>query len=166
MASLPKMTTCLWFDGQAEDAARFYTGIFPNSKISRTAYYSEAGREHHGHQPGSVLTVEFELDGLSFIALNGGPLFKFTPAMSILVNCDTQAQVDHLWNRLREGGEPAAEQCGWLQDRFGVSWQIVPRVLGEMMADPDKARSGRVTEAMMKMKKLDIAGLERAYAGS
>ncbi|MFN0198294.1 MAG: VOC family protein [Planctomycetaceae bacterium] len=148
---------CLWFDDQAEEAAEFYVSIFKNSKIVSTAYYVEGLPK----PAGSVMTVRFVLDGLEFVALNGGPDFKFTPALSITVNCDTQAEVDELWQKLTAGGQEV--QCGWLTDKFGVSWQIVPRTLIEMFAKPDKAASQRATNAMLTMKKLDIAELQRAY---
>jgi predicted 3-demethylubiquinone-9 3-methyltransferase (glyoxalase superfamily) len=127
--------------------------------------YGDAGREIHGKAPGTVLTVAFELDGQPFTALNGGPIFKFNEAISLQVNCETQAEVDHFWTRLSEGGDPSAQQCGWLKDRYGVSWQIVPRVLVELIMDPDAAKSQRVMTAMLRMKKIDIAALRRAHAG-
>ena len=167
MASMKtkKIAPCLWFDDQAEDAARFYTGIFKGSRILKTARYTEAGREVHGRPPGSVMTVSFELQGQPFTALNGGPIFKFTEAISFQVSCETQEEVDHYWNKLSAGGDAAAQQCGWLKDRYGVSWQVVPAVLPEMLMDPDPVKAGRVMEAMLPMKKLDIAALKRAYAG-
>ena len=165
MAKLQRITPCLWFDRQAEDAAKLYTSIFPNSRIGTISRYSEAGREVHGMEPGTVLTVAFDLDGQSFTALNGGPIFKFTEALSLQINCETQAEVDHYWNALGAGGEPRAQQCGWLKDKFGLSWQVVPTVLPRLMTDPDPAKSQRVMTALMQMKKLDIAALERAYAG-
>ena len=166
MAALHKITPCLWFDDQAEEAARFYTGIFPNSRIVSTATYSEAGHEIHGRPAGSVMVVAFELDGQSFTALNGGPVFRFNEAVSLQVNCDTQAEVDHSWSKLSAGGDPAAQQCGWLKDKYGLSWQIVPRVLGEMVADANRSKSDRAFAAMLGMKKIDVAELERAYAGT
>jgi predicted 3-demethylubiquinone-9 3-methyltransferase (glyoxalase superfamily) len=164
MATPQRISPCLWFDGQAEAAARFYVSVFPNARITRVAYYGEAGREIHGHAPGTVLTVEFELDGTPFLALNGGPQFQFNESVSFTVYCDDQAEVDHYWSRLGEDGDPAAQQCGWLKDRFGVSWQVVPRMLPDMMADPDTARRERVMTALLKMKKLDIAALQQAHA--
>jgi predicted 3-demethylubiquinone-9 3-methyltransferase (glyoxalase superfamily) len=164
MATLQRIAPCLWFDDQAEEAAKFYTGIFKNSRIVETARYTEAGREVHGRPPGSVMTVSFELEGQPFTALNGGPVFKFTEAISFQVSCETQEEVDHYWGRLSAGGDAAAQQCGWLKDRFGVSWQVVPRVLPEMLMDPDPAKAGRVMDALLPMKKLDIAALKRAYA--
>lgn len=156
---MQKITPCLWFDSQAEEAAKFYVSIFKNSKIDRITRYGEVGPGPKG----SVMTVEFQLEGQDFIGLNGGPHFKFTEAISLSVDCKTQEEVDQLWEKLSEGGEKV--QCGWLKDKYGLSWQIVPRVLSEMLADPDPAKSKRVMEAMLKMKKLDIKGLERAYRG-
>ena len=165
MPSVDKITPCLWFDDQAEIAARFYTSIFPNSKITSISRYGEAGKEIHGHEPGSVLTVAFELDGQPFTGLNGGPMFTFNEAISFQVGCQTQEQVDYFWDRLSRGGDEKAQQCGWLKDRFGVSWQIVPRVLPKLLNDPDPAKATRTAQAMFGMKKLDIAELERAHAG-
>jgi predicted 3-demethylubiquinone-9 3-methyltransferase (glyoxalase superfamily) len=165
---MPKIKTispCLWFDGQAEDAARFYTAIFPNSRIVNVAHYGEAGREVHGRTPGSVMTVEFELDGQRFTALNGGPHFKFSEAVSFQIGCETQADVDYFWQKLSAGGDPNAQQCGWLKDKFGLSWQVVPTILPALMLDPDQEKSERAMTAMMQMKKLDIAALERAARG-
>lgn len=155
-----KITPFLWFDGQAEEAARFYTGIFKNSRIGRVTRYGEAGPGPSG----SVMTVSFELEGQVFHALNGGPHFKFTPAISFFVSCEDQAEVDYFWDRLGEGGQ--AQQCGWLQDRFGLSWQIVPAVLEELLHGGDAARSNRVMQAMLGMVKLDIARLRSAYDGA
>jgi predicted 3-demethylubiquinone-9 3-methyltransferase (glyoxalase superfamily) len=160
-----KITPCLWFDNQAEDAARFYTSVFKNSKITAIARYPDTGQEIHGKPPGSVLTVAFELNGQSFTALNGGPHFKFNEAVSFQIECEDQEEVDYYWERLSEGGAPAAQQCGWLEDKFGLSWQVVPKVLPEMIADPDTAKSQRAFQAMLQMKKLDIAALQRAFAG-
>jgi predicted 3-demethylubiquinone-9 3-methyltransferase (glyoxalase superfamily) len=153
----------LWFDSQAEEAARFYTGIFGNSKIVSTSHYGEAGQEVHGQKPGTVMTVSFELEGQSFTALNGGPVFKFNEAVSFQVMCDDQDEVDAYWDKLSAGGDAKAQQCGWLKDRFGVSWQVVPRVLPDMLMDPDADKSQRTMSAMLTMKKLDIAELMRAY---
>jgi predicted 3-demethylubiquinone-9 3-methyltransferase (glyoxalase superfamily) len=160
-----RLTTCLWFDGQAEDAAKFYTSIFKNSKITQISRYGEAGREVHGQAPGTVLTVAFELDGQTFTALNGGPLYKFSEAISFQINCQTQEEVDDYWEKLGAGGDPAAQQCGWLKDKFGVSWQVVPTILPELINGSDYARSQRAMQAMMQMKKLDIDALKRAYDG-
>lgn len=159
------ITPCLWFDDQAEEAVAFYTSVFKNSRIVAVSRYPDAGRETHGKPPGSVMTVEFELDGRAFTALNGGPVFKFTEAVSLQVNCETQDEVDHYWAKLSAGGDAQAQQCGWLKDRYGLSWQIVPIALLEMVADPDPGKARRVMQAMLQMKKLDIAGLRRAYAG-
>jgi len=160
-----KITPCLWFDDQAQQAAEFYLSVFPNSRIVNLSRYGEAGREVHGKPPGSVLTVAFELDGQAFTALNGGPLFRFNEAISLQVNCQDQAEIDHFWDKLGAGGDASAQQCGWLKDRYGVSWQIVPRVLPELLGDPDTAKSERVMTALLQMKKLEIAALQRAYAG-
>lgn len=160
-----KIVPCLWFDRQAEEAARFYTSVFPQGRIVQVTRYPAVGKEIHGGEPGSVLTVAFELAGTSFTALNGGPVFKFNEAVSLAVMCDTQAEVDHYWSRLGEGGDPAAQQCGWLKDRFGVSWQVVPKALPELISGPDAAKTERAFAAMLQMKKLDIAALERAHAG-
>jgi predicted 3-demethylubiquinone-9 3-methyltransferase (glyoxalase superfamily) len=156
---MQKITPCLWFDNQAEEAARFYTSLFKNSKITHITRYSEAGPG----VPGSVMVVNFQLDGHDFIALNGGPVFHFTEAISLSVDCQSQAEVDELWEKLTEGGEES--QCGWLKDRYGLSWQIVPREFMELMSDPDPVKAKRVTEAMLQMKKLDVAKARQAYAG-
>jgi predicted 3-demethylubiquinone-9 3-methyltransferase (glyoxalase superfamily) len=160
-----KITPCLWFDDQAEEAVAFYSATFGNSKIVDVARYGEAGHEIHGKPAGTVMTVAFELEGQSFTALNGGPMFKFNEAISFQVNCETQGEVDYYWEKLSEGGDARAQQCGWLKDKYGVSWQVVPRALVEMISDPDSEKSGRVMEAMLQMKKIDIDALERAYAG-
>jgi predicted 3-demethylubiquinone-9 3-methyltransferase (glyoxalase superfamily) len=165
MPVIQRISPCLWFDNQAEEAARFYTGIFDNSKIVTIARYGEAGREIHGRPAGSVMTVAFELDGQAFTALNGGPIFKFNEAVSLQIYCENQDEVDHYWTKLGEGGAKQAQQCGWLKDKYGLSWQVVPRVLIEMVLDPDQEKSQRVFTAMLQMKKLDIAELKRAYAG-
>jgi predicted 3-demethylubiquinone-9 3-methyltransferase (glyoxalase superfamily) len=160
-----KITPCLWFDDQAEEAVTFYTSIFRNSKVLNVSRYGEAGHEIHGKPAGTVLTVAFELEGQAFTALNGGPVFKFNEAISFQVDCETQEEVDYYWEKLSEGGDPKAQQCAWLKDKYGVSWQVVPRVLVEMMSDPDSEKSGRAMEAMLQMKKIDIAALKRAYRG-
>ena len=157
------ISPCLWFDDQAETAANFYTSIFKNSKIVDVARYPEAGQEVHGKPAGSAMTVTFELAGQPFIALNGGPQFKFSEAVSLSVDCETQKEVDDYWQKLSEGGEPGP--CGWLKDKFGLSWQIVPRLLPEYLQDKDPAKAARVMDAMMKMSKIDIAALKKAYAG-
>ncbi len=166
MTTLQRITPCLWFDHQAEDAARFYTGIFTNSKITQIARYGEAGKEIHGRPAGSVMTVAFELDGHTFTALNGGPVFKFNEAISLQINCDTQPEVDYYWEKLNDGGDVNAQQCGWLKDKFGVSWQVVPRILAELATDRDTAKAERTFTAMLGMKKLNIAELQRAYDGA
>jgi predicted 3-demethylubiquinone-9 3-methyltransferase (glyoxalase superfamily) len=163
MQNAKKITPCLWFDNNAEEAVTFYTTVFKNSKIVNISRYGEAGREIHGKPPGTVMTIVFEIEGHEFTALNGGPLFKFNEAVSFQVNCETQKGVDYYWDRLAEGGDERAQQCGWLKDRFGVSWQVVPAVLIDMMNDPDAKKSQRVTEAMLQMKKLDIQALQQAY---
>ena len=160
---MQKISLCLWFDSQGEEAARFYTSIFKNSRMGRVARYDEAAAKAAGRPQGSVMTVEFELDGQRFMALNGGPLFKFTEAMSLVVNCETQTEVDHFWEKLSAGGQEV--QCGWLKDRFGVSWQIVPTILPEMLQDKDPEKAKRVMAAMLKMKKIDIDALKQAYGG-
>jgi len=153
------ITPFLWFESQAEEAAQFYVSIFPRSRITHTSRYGEAGPGPKG----TVMTVSFELDGQEFVALNGGPQFSFTQAISFVVNCETQAEVDAFWDKLSAGGKQV--QCGWLTDRYGVPWQIVPTALGRLLGDKDPQRSRRVMSAMMQMKKLDIGKLERAYAG-
>lgn len=154
---MQKITPFLWFDDQAEEAANFYVSIFKNSKIVNIARYGEAGPG----PAGTIMTVAFELNGQEFTALNGGPEFKFTEAISFFVNCESQQEVDELWEKLSEGGEEGP--CGWLKDKYGLSWQIVPTVLGEMLNDPDPAKAQRVTKAMLQMQKIDIAGLKQAY---
>lgn len=157
---MQKISTCLWFNGQAEQAARFYTSIFKNSRIGEISYY---GPNTPGEE-GSVLTVAFQIEGQDFMALNGGPDFRFTPAISFVVDCHSQEEVDTYWERLLEGGGHP-DQCGWLVDRFGVSWQIVPSVLNELLSDPDPVKANRVMQAMLQMVKLDIAALEQAQKG-
>lgn len=158
---MQKITPFLWFDDQAEDAVNFYISIFKNSKIVSVARYGEEGAKVSGRLQGTVMTVTFQLDGQEFIALNGGPHFTFSPAISFFVSCETQEEVDELWDKLSEGGE--IEQCGWLKDKYGVSWQIVPTVLGELLNDPDPVKSKRVMKAMLQMNKIDIAKLKQAY---
>jgi predicted 3-demethylubiquinone-9 3-methyltransferase (glyoxalase superfamily) len=164
MPRIHKITPCLWFDDQAEEAATFYTGVFRNSKIVSMSRYGEAGYEVHGRPAGTVLTVAFELEGQAFTALNGGPVFKFN-AISFQVNCETQDEVDYYWEKLGAGGDETAQQCGWLKDKYGVSWQVVPSVLVEMLQDHDSAKSQRAMSALLQMKKLDIEELRRAFAG-
>jgi predicted 3-demethylubiquinone-9 3-methyltransferase (glyoxalase superfamily) len=158
-----KITPCLWFDTQAEEAAKFYVATFKNSRINEVSRYTKAGRDIHGKEPGSVLTVEFELDGQTFTALNGGPHFRFNEAVSFQVMCDGQAEVDYFWRKLTDGGQEG--QCGWLKDKFGVSWQVVPQVLPQMLTDADAAKRERAMTALMAMKKFDVAALQRAFAG-
>jgi predicted 3-demethylubiquinone-9 3-methyltransferase (glyoxalase superfamily) len=162
MLNKQKITPCLWFDDQGEDAANFYVSIFNDSCITNVSRYGEAGKEVHGKEPGTAMTVAFELEGQPFTALNGGPQFKFTAAISFQISCETQAEVDHYWDKLSEGGDPNAQQCAWLKDKFGVSWQVVPTALSRLLSDPDRAKAGRVMNAMLKMKKIDIAALENA----
>jgi predicted 3-demethylubiquinone-9 3-methyltransferase (glyoxalase superfamily) len=166
MAVIQKITPCLWFDNQAEEAAKFYASIFENSAIGAVTRYGREGFEVHGRPEGSAMTVSFRLEGQEFTALNGGPLFKFTEAISFIVRCETQAEVDRYWERLGEGGDEQAQQCGWLKDKFGVSWQIVPVAMFEMLSAPDKEKSGRAMKAMLQMKKLDLPALRRAYEGN
>jgi predicted 3-demethylubiquinone-9 3-methyltransferase (glyoxalase superfamily) len=156
---MQKITPCLWYDNQAEEAVEFYVSLFKNSKITNISRYSDAGPG----VPGSVMVVAFQLGGLDFIALNGGPVFHFTEAISLSVDCESQAEVDTLWEKLSEGGEKS--QCGWLKDRYGLSWQIVPREMVQMMSDPDPVKAQRVTQAMLQMTKLDIAKAREAYEG-
>ena len=165
MPTIQTITPCLWFDSQAQEAATFYTGVFKNSRITQVAYYGEAGQEVHGQKPGSVMLVAFELDGQSFSALNGGPVFTFTEAISFQVNCDTQAEIDDYWDKLRSGGALEAQQCGWLKDRYGLSWQVIPEGMEELFSDPDPQRADRAWKAMMSMRKLDVAALRSAADG-
>jgi len=165
MPGVHTITPCLWFDDQAEAAAKFYTSIFRNSKIVSISRYGEAGYEVHGKPAGTVMVVAFELDGQAFTALNGGPMFTFNEAISFQVYCETQADVDYHWEKLSAGGDAGAQQCGWLKDQYGVSWQVVPRVLPKMITDPDAVKSQRVMAAMLQMKKIDIDALTRAYEG-
>ena len=158
---MQKITPFLWFDNQAEEAVHFYTSIFKNSKILNANRYGEEAAKVAGKPAGTVMTMTFELDGRQFIALNGGPVFKFTEAISLMVNCETQEEVDELWEKLSEGG--AKGQCGWLKDKYGLSWQIIPTALGKLMADKDSKKSKRVMEAMLKMSKIDINALQQAY---
>jgi len=166
MAIIQKITPCLWFDNQAEEAAKFYVSLFNNSAIGAITRYGREGFEVHGRPEGSVLTVSFRIEGQEFTALNGGPHFKFSEAISFVVRCETQAEVDRYWDKLGEGGDERARQCGWLKDKYGVSWQIVPAALFEMMSAADGIKSERVMRAMLQMKKLDLAALRRAYEGS
>ena len=165
MPHVESITPCLWFDTEAEEAARFYTSVFPNSRIVHVSYYGEAGREIHGKPPGSVLSVAFELAGKPFTALNGGPQFKFTEAISFNVNCETQEEIDYFWEKLSADGGSTGP-CGWLKDKFGLSWQVTPLFLGDMLADPDAEKANRVMKAMMEMEKIDIAALNKAAISS
>jgi predicted 3-demethylubiquinone-9 3-methyltransferase (glyoxalase superfamily) len=158
-----KITPCLWFDTQAEEAANFYTSVFKNSRIKQVSRFGKAGREVHGKEAGSVMIVEFEIEGQTFTALNGGPLFKFNEAVSFQVSCDTQAEIDHFWNSLSRGGQESS--CGWLKDKFGVSWQVIPKQMDEYLKSPDREASRRAFEAMLKMSKLDVEQLREAYEG-
>jgi predicted 3-demethylubiquinone-9 3-methyltransferase (glyoxalase superfamily) len=158
---MQRISPSLWFDDKAEEAANFYTSIFKNSKIVKIARYGEAGAAVSGRPKGSVMTVAFQLEGQEFVALNGGPQFKFTEAVSLVVNCQTQEEVDEYWKKLSAGGQEV--QCGWLKDKYGLSWQIVPTVLGDMLTDPDSKKAERVMKAMLQMKKIDIKGLKQAY---
>jgi predicted 3-demethylubiquinone-9 3-methyltransferase (glyoxalase superfamily) len=157
-----RISPCLWFDNQAEAAAAFYTSIFQHSHIKKITHYPEAGQDIHQRPAGSVMTVDFDLDGQPFTALNGGPVFKFNEAISFQVNCQTQQDIDYFWERLSAGGDPSAQQCGWVKDKFGVSWQIVPDRLTQLLMDHDRGVAARVMNAMLKMKKIDIDALERA----
>jgi predicted 3-demethylubiquinone-9 3-methyltransferase (glyoxalase superfamily) len=160
-----RITPCLWFDDRAEEAARFYVAIFPNSKIVSISRYPKAGFETHNRPAGSVMIVAFELDGQPFTAINGGPVFTFNEAVSLQVYCDTQKELDGYWEKLSKGGDPAAQQCGWLKDKYGLSWQILPAGLMDLYADHESPQTQRVMEAMLRMKKLDIGSLERAASG-
>lgn len=164
MNTIPKITPNLWFERNAEEAAEFYITVFPDSRISRVSHYSEEGFDVHGMSAGTVMTVEFYLAGQRFLALNGGPHFKFNEAISLMIDCQDQAEIDRYWDTLSANGDPDSQQCGWLKDRFGLSWQVTPAALGEMMVDPDQNRRDRVMRAMLQMKKLDIAVLQHAYA--
>jgi predicted 3-demethylubiquinone-9 3-methyltransferase (glyoxalase superfamily) len=165
MPSTQRITPCLWFDDQAEQAAEFYTAIFKNSRIVSVTRYGKAGQEVHGKAPGTVMVAAFELDGQAFTALNGGPAFKFNEAISLQIMCQTQQEVDYYWEKLSAGGDPKVQQCGWLKDKFGLSWQVVPTALIEMLQDPDPQKSQRTMQAMLQMKKIEIDKLRRAYAG-
>ena len=165
MASTKKLTTNLWFANEAEEAARFYTSIFKDGKMGRITRYGKEGFEIHGMPEGSVMTVEFHVAGQDFVGLNGGPIFKFNESISFIINCHNQEELDYYWNKLSEGGDPKAQVCGWLKDRYGLSWQVVPDVLMKMFTDKDPKKVQRVTKQMLQMKKLDIAPLEEAFEG-
>ena len=160
---MQKISPCLWFDVKAEEAAKFYTSIFKDSKIGDVTRYGKEGYEIHGREEGTVMTVEFEIEGQKFLALNGGPIFKFNEAISFQVYCETQEEVDYYWEKLSEGGDEKAQVCGWLKDKYGVSWQIVPIILIKMLKDKDSEKSQRVMKAMLQMHKLDISTLKKAY---
>lgn len=157
------ITPCLWFDTRAEDAVKFYCGIFENSRVTHVAQFPDTGKDIHGKDAGTVMTVAFEIDGQKFLALNGGPQFKFDQAVSFILYCETQKEIDYFWTKLTDGGQES--QCGWLKDKFGLFWQVAPAALPKMMTDPDAKKTARVMDAFMKMKKLDVAAIERAYAG-
>lgn len=158
-----KITTCLWFDTEAEDAANFYLSIFKNSKILQVTRYGKLAEEKFGKPEGSAMSVDFEIDGRVFTALNGGPMFKFNEATSFMVHCDTQQELDYYWEKLSEGGDPNAQQCGWIKDKFGLSWQIIPKGLDALVGDPNSEKSQKAFMAMIGMKKLDIEKLQEAY---
>jgi predicted 3-demethylubiquinone-9 3-methyltransferase (glyoxalase superfamily) len=160
---MQKITPCLWFDKQAEEAVNFYVSIFKNAKTGNITRYGKEGHEIHNMPAGTVMTVEFQIEGQDFLALNGGPVFKFNEAISFQVHCKTQEEVDHYWEKLSQGGDKNAQQCGWLKDKYGVSWQIVPTVLPEMLRDKDPKKSERVMKALLQMHKLDIKRLKEAY---
>lgn len=164
-ATVQQISPCLWFDHQAEEAARFYVSIFKKGKIRTITRYPAVGQEIHGRAPGSVMTVEFSLNGLDFTALNGGPLFRFNEAVSLQILCRTQEEIDYYWTQLSAGGDPKAQACGWLKDKFGLSWQVTPVGMEKMMKDPASPGTKRAFEAMLGMKKLDIAALQRAFKG-
>lgn len=161
--SANKIAPCLWYDTEAEEAARFYCSVFDDSRITSVSHYGNEGQEIHGKPPGSVMAVAFELEGRPFVAMNGGPLFKFDEAISFQIYCDDQDEVDYFWSKLTAGGSEGP--CGWLKDRYGLSWQVVPNKLLDMLMDKDRAKSDRVMKAFMQMKKFDVAALEQAYAG-
>jgi predicted 3-demethylubiquinone-9 3-methyltransferase (glyoxalase superfamily) len=165
MPTVQKISPCLWFDSEAEEAARFYTGIFKKSRIVTITRYGKAGFEAHHRPAGSVMTVLFELEGEQFTALNGGPVFKFSEAISFQINCETQKDIDYYWEKLSAGGDPKAQQCGWLKDKYGLSWQVVPTMMADLFKDEKSPKAQRVMEAMLPMKKLDIAQLKKAAAG-
>ena len=162
MATMQKISPNLWFDSEAEDAANFYVSLFPNSRIGSVSRYGKEGFEIHHRPEGSVMVIEFFLDGQQFTALNGGPIFKFSEAISFIVHCEDQAEVDHYWYKLSEGGDARAQQCGWLKDKFGLSWQVVPKILPKLLTNSDPAKAQKAMHAMLRMKKIDIAALQQA----
>jgi predicted 3-demethylubiquinone-9 3-methyltransferase (glyoxalase superfamily) len=157
-----KITPCLWFESQAEEAAKFYASVFKNSKIGKISRYGKEGFEIHGQKAGTVMTVEFEIEGQKFVALNGGPHFKFNEAVSFQVHCETQQEIDHFWSKLAEGGQE--QPCGWLKDKFGLSWQVIPKALPQMLMDENPKKAQRIMKSMLQMRKIDLAALERARA--
>ncbi len=163
MANIQKIAPNLWFDDQAEEAVNFYLSVFKNGSIKRVAHYGKEGQEIHKRPEGSVMVIEFEIEGQRFTALNGGPIFKFNEAVSFVVDCETQEEIDYYWNKLTESGDPNAQQCGWLKDKYGLSWQIVPTIMAELIGDQKTPQSHRAMRAMMEMKKLDIEKLRQAY---
>ncbi len=165
MPTVNRISPCLWFDSAAEQAAQFYTGVFKNSRIVTITRYGKAGFETHHRPAGSVMTVLFELEGEEFTALNGGPLFKFSEAISFQIKCETQKEIDYYWEKLSAGGDPKAQQCGWLKDKFGLSWQVIPTIMADLFKGENSANAARVMEVMLPMKKLDIAQLKKAAAG-
>lgn len=162
---MQKISPCLWFDDNAEEAVKFYVSIFKNSKVGNVTRYGKEGYEIHKKKEGSVMTIDFEIEGQKFLALNGGPIFKFNEAISFQIYCDTQEEIDYYWEKLTEGGDKNAQVCGWLKDKFGVSWQVVPLVLIKMLQDKDSNKTERVMKAMLQMHKLDINALTKAYQG-
>jgi predicted 3-demethylubiquinone-9 3-methyltransferase (glyoxalase superfamily) len=160
-----KITPFLWFDTQAEEAVKFYTSIFRNSRIAAVTHYGPEGAEVSGRPAGTVMTIGFQLEGQDFVALNGGPYFTFNEAVSFVVHCESQEELDYFWNRLSAGGDEKAQQCGWLKDKYGLSWQIVPRELGDLVGNPSSEKSRRAMKTMLQMKKIDIAAIRRAYEG-
>jgi predicted 3-demethylubiquinone-9 3-methyltransferase (glyoxalase superfamily) len=165
MAELRRISPCLWFDNEAEEAAKFYVSIFERSRITRITHYGHEGQEIHGRPAGSVLTVAFELDGCPLTALNGGPNFKFTEAISLQVSCETQEEIDRYWDALSAGGDPKAQHCGWLKDRYGLSWQVMPAILPALIDDAQEAKAERTMRALLGMKKIDIDALKTAHGG-
>jgi predicted 3-demethylubiquinone-9 3-methyltransferase (glyoxalase superfamily) len=165
MAIVQKIIPNLWFATEAEEAVKYYMSIFKNSKAILTTYYGKAGKEVHGMPEGSVLTIEFELEGQRFMALNGGPHFKFNEAVSFIVYCETQEEIDFYWDKLTAGGDKSAQQCGWLKDKFGLSWQVVPQLIDKMFTDSNSEKAGRAMNALLKMKKIDLGKMVEAYEG-
>ena len=166
MAGIQKITPFLWFDTEAEEAAKYYVGIFKNAKIEKISRYGEGGKDVHKRPPGSVMVVEFILEGQKFLALNGGSNFKFNEAISLYIGCEDQGEIDYYWDKLIQGGDPAAQQCGWLKDKYGVSWQVAPENFDRLLGDPSDPGAQRAMEAMMEMRKIDVAKLEEAKAGA